>query len=221
MKVDHHGVDIIRRPAVMVYHTDLGDGFKQRSALHLIRPVGVHHHEDAPVVRHQQGILPGHEHIPVFGNRLNFLDQLSGGIVFQVNDNIGLLPPLTAQAADAHGRAHGVQVGVLVSHDEHPSALADQLHQGIGRHTGTYLAAVIRFPVPPAVEIEVDPILDDRLIAAAAQCHLDAQRGKIVAFLEALAVHAQTDGNGGGQAGGIDNLVNVFQQGELIFLRPF
>ena len=108
-----------------------------------------------------------------------------------------------------------------MSHDEHPAALTDQLHQGIGRHTGTHLAAVIRFPVPSAVEIEVDPILDDRLIAATAQRHLDAQGGKVIAFLEALAVHAQADGNGGGQAGGIDDLVNVFQQGKLVLLRPF
>ena len=108
-----------------------------------------------------------------------------------------------------------------MSHNEHPAALADQLHQRIGRHTGTHLAAVIRFPVPSAVEIEIDPVFDDRLVAAPAQRHLDAQRGKIIAFLEALAVHAQTDGNGGGQAGGIDDLVNVLQQRELIFLRPF
>ena len=221
MQVDHHGIDIIRRPAVMVYHADLGNGFKQGSALHLIRPVGVHHHENAPVVRHQQGVLAGHEHIPVFRNRLDFLDQLLGGVVFQIDDDIGLLAFFPAQAADAHGRAHGVQVGVFVSHDEHPAALADQLHQGIGRHTGAHLAAVIRFPVPSAVEIEVDPILDDRLIAATAQRHLDAQGGKVIAFLEALSVHAQADGNGGGQAGGIDDLVNVFQQGELVFLRPF
>ena len=205
----------------MVYHADLGNGFEQRSALHLIRPVGVHHHENAPVVRHQQGVLTGHEHIPVFRDCLDFLDQLPGGVVFQINDDIGLLAPLAAQAADAHGRAHGVQVGILVSHNEYPAALADQLHQRIGRHTGAHLAAVIRFPVPSAVEIEVDPILDDRLIAAPAQRHFDAQRGKVIAFLEALAVHAQADGNGGGQAGGIDNLVNVFQQGELVFLRPF
>ena len=91
MEVEGSVFDISRRPAVMVYHTDLGDGFKQRSALHLIRPVGIHHHEDTPVVRHQQSVLAGHEHIPVFRNRLDFLDQLLGGVVFQIDDDIGLL----------------------------------------------------------------------------------------------------------------------------------
>ena len=132
----------------MVDDADLGNGFQQRLALHLIRAVGIHHNQDAAVVRHQEGILPGNEAVPVLGLRLNLGNQLGGRVFFRINDDTEPFAPLPAQAAHAHGGAHGVQIGILVAHDEDMSALPDQLHQGVGGDTGTHLAAVIRLPVP-------------------------------------------------------------------------
>ena len=220
MEVHHHRADIVRRPTVMVDDADLGDGLKQRLTLHLIRPVGIHHDQNASVIRHQQGILAGDKNIPVLGHRLNFGDQLGSRVLFQVDDDAALFAPLPAQTAHAHGRAHRVQVGVLVAHDEHMAALTDELHQGIGGDPGAHLAPVIRLPLPSAIEAEIEPILDDRLVAAPAQSHFDAQGREIIALVKAGSVHAQADGKGGGQAGGVGNLMDGFQQGKLIVHRP-
>ena len=105
-------------------------------------------------------------------------------------------------------------------HDEHMAALTDELHQGIGGNPGANLASVIRLPLPAAVEAEIEPILDNRLVAAPAQSHFDAQGRKIIALVKAGSVHAQADRKGGGQAGGVGNLVDGFQQGKLIVHRP-
>ena len=105
MEVDHHRVDIIRRPAVMVDNADLGNGLQQRLALHLIRTVGIHHDQNAAVVRHQKGILPGNKAVPVLGLRQDLGNQLRCGIVLRINDDAELFAPFSAQAADTHGGA--------------------------------------------------------------------------------------------------------------------
>ena len=220
MEIHHHGIDIIRRPAVVVDDADLGDGFEQRLTLHLIGTVGIHHDENAAVVRHEQGILPGNECFPVLRLCLNLGDQLGRGVFLRIDNNAELLTLFPAQAAHAHSGAHGVQIGILVSHDEHMAALADQLHQRVGGDPGANLAAVIRLPVPSAVEAEIEAVLHHRLIAAPAQGHFNAEGSEIVALLKIPAVHAKADGDGRGQASGIGDLVDAFQQGKLAVHCP-
>ena len=43
--------DVVRSAAVMIDHGDAGDGFQQGLALHLIRPVRIHHHQQAVRIR--------------------------------------------------------------------------------------------------------------------------------------------------------------------------
>ena len=137
-----------------------------------------------------------------------------------IQNDKGFFALLPAHTADAHGGADGIHIGVAVSHNEHLAALPDQLHEGVGGDTGTHLAAVIGFGTLAAVEGEVDPILDNRLVAAPAEGHLDGQSGEVVAFLEVGAVHAQTDGHGRGKPGGTFDLMNALQQGELVLGGP-
>ena len=216
VEVDHHGVNIIGGSAVVIHHADLGDRLQQRLVFHLIRAVGIHHHQDAAGVAVEHGLLTGQEHIFVFRHLPDLLNQLLGSIVFQVDDNAGLLAPLPAQAADAHGSTNGVQVCAFMTHDVHPAALADELHQGVGCDTGAHLAPVVRFLAAAAVEGKVDAVLDHRLVTAPAQGHFNAQGRKIIGFLKVHRIHTQTQGNGGRQAGGVGNLMDGFQQGKLV-----
>ena len=220
MQAQHNGIDEIRCPAVVIHHTDLGNGFQQRLVLHLIRAIGIHNHQNTAVVALKHGLLSGQKHILVFRHLKDLLQQALGGVVFQIQDDIGLLAPLPAQAADAHSRTQGIHIGVSVSHDEHPAALADQLHQGVGRDTGTNLAAVGGFLIPAAVEGEVETILHNGLITAAAQSHFNTQGSKVVALIEVGAVYPQTDGNGGSQTRGTENLMDLLQKGKLVLRSP-
>ena len=108
-----------------------------------------------------------------------------------------------------------------MAHNIHMTALTDELHQRIGGHTGTHLAAVIGLLAAASVEIKIEPVLDDGLVAAAAQRHFNTQGCKVVSFLKGLTVHTQTDGNRCGQAGGTGNFMDAFQQGELLRHSPF
>ena len=221
MEVHHHGIDIIRGSAVVIHHADLGNRFQQGPELHLIRPVGIHHNQNAVIVAHQQGILAGNEHIPVFRKMHEFFQQTSRGIVLQVDDDAGFFPLFAAQAVDAHGRAHGIQIRVFMTHDEHMITLGNELHKRVGGNTGTHLAAVIGFLAAAAVKIEIEPILDNGLIAAPAQSHFDAQSRETVALFKIRAVYAHAHGNRGRQSGGADNPVNILQQGELVGFGSF
>ena len=216
MEVHHHGIDIIRRPAVMVDDADLGNCLQQRLAFHLAGPVRIHHHQGTAVVAHQQRVLTGNKDVPVFGNLPNLVHQPLGGIVFQIQNDIRFFPFLPAQTVHTHGGTHRVQIRVLVSHDEHLAALVDQLRHGIGHHPGTNLAAVIRFLGTPAVEGEVEAIFDHRLIAAPAQRHFNRQRREFVALIIRRSIHAQAKGNRRANSCRIRHLMDLLQQRELI-----
>ena len=103
-----------------------------------------------------------------------------------------------------------------MTHDEHLAAVADQLHQGVGRDTGTNLASAVSFLGAAAEEGKVQTVLDHSLVTATAEGHFDGQRCEIVAFLKILAIHTQTDGNGSSQTGRIDDTMHILQHGEFV-----
>ena len=98
--------------------------------------------------------------------------------------------------------------------------LTDQLHQGTCGNTGADSAAVFCFRAATTVEREVEPVLDNSLIAAAAQRHFDAKGCKLISLFKVFCIHAQTHGDGCGKTGRIHNLVDIFKQRELILYRP-
>ena len=215
MEIDHHGLDIVGGTAVMVHHAYPGNGLQQRLALHLVRAVGIHDHQGAAVIAVQQGVLAGNEYIFVFRHLHDLFDQLLSRIVLQVQHDIGRLALFAAQAGDAHGGTHGIQVRIFVAHDEHLAALADELHEGIGGDTAADLAVALSFFGAAAVEVEIHPVLHNSLVAAAAQGHFNGKRCELVGLLEGLRIHTNTDGHRGCQAGGVGDLVNILQQGEF------
>ena len=215
VEIDHHGTDVVRGPAVMVDDGDLADGLQQRLALHLVGTVGVHHDENGIAAAAQQRILAGDQHAVVLRHGLDLLDEPLGGIVLGVNDDPGGLLLLAAHTGHTQRRTHGIEIRVLVAHDVNIVGFGDELHHGVGIDTGADFAPVLHLLVAAAVEVEVQPILDDRLVTAAAQAHLHRQGGKFVALLEGGAVHTQTKGDGGGDADGVGDAVDLLQNGEF------
>ena len=133
----------------------------------------------------------------------------------EVGDDIRPLAQTAAEGKNAAGRADGVRVCIPVAHHENAAGLGNQgAHRG-GHDPGLDLAAALGLGGPAAVEGEVEPVLDDRLIAAAGQRHLQGQGGEIIVLLEAGAVLAHAEGKGGRDAVGVRHLPDRFQQGEF------
>ena len=220
VKVNHNRIDVVRSPTVVVYNADLRDGLQQGLELHLIRAVGIHHDQDALVVAVQQRVLSGNEHIPVLRHVPQLVQKPRAGVVIHIDDNARLLALLAAQAIDSNRRAKGIQVCIPVTHDKYMVTLGNELHDGIGRYPGPDLAAVLSLFAAAAIEIKIEPVLDNRLVTAPAQGHFYAQSGKAVALFKVGPVYTQANGNGSRQAGGALNFVDVLQQGEFVCLCP-
>ena len=84
-----------------------------------------------------------------------------------------------------------------MAHDVNVAGVLDQLPQGVGHHPGLDLGALFRGFGAATVELEVVAVLHHRLIAAAAQGHLQRQIGVFEQRVKAVAVPAQTDGQRG------------------------
>ena len=102
-----------------------------------------------------------------------------------------------------------------MAHDEDRGGLGDQLRQGACHDTGLDLGAPLGLPGPAAVEGEVVAVLDHSLVAAAAEAHFHTQGGELIVLLEALAVLAYADGDGGRGAGVVGDGMDGVQDGKL------
>ena len=105
-----------------------------------------------------------------------------------------------------------------MAHDEHMAGLPDQFHQGVAGNAGADLAPAVCLLGAAAEEGKVQTVFDNCLVTAAAQGHLDGKGSKIVTFFKISAVNTQAEGNGGRQAGRVDHLMDILQQGELLLL---
>ena len=104
-----------------------------------------------------------------------------------------------------------------MAHHKDLAALSDELRQGIGRHPGANFGTVIRLLGAAAVEGEIVPVLDHRLVAAPGQGHLNAEGSKVVTLFKAGSVPPDSQGNGGSNACGADHLADLLQEVELVF----
>ena len=127
----------------------------------------------------------------------------------------------TAHTENAQRCANGIQIRIPVTHNQHTATLVNQFHHRVGSDTGTHLAALLRFLVPATVEIKIQTVFDNCLVAAAAQGHFNGQGCEAIAFLKGLPLYAQAKRNGCGHTGGTGNGVDILQNGELILNRPF
>ena len=198
--VQGHFVDVAAAPAVMIDDCHAGAALQQRFGLHAVGAVGVHHHQQSVRLGVEKRRVAVDQHARVLRHLLQSPQHGMGGVVFGINDDLGLFAQLAADAADARRRAQRVHVGVLVAHNVHVAGVVDQLPQGVGHNAGFYLGALLGGLGAAAVELEVVAVLHHRLVAAAAQGHLQRQIGVLEQAFKAVAVPAHADGQRGTDA---------------------
>ena len=204
---------------MVVDHRHPVAGFQQVGVLHLLRPVGVHHHQQGAPVGHEHGLVAVDEGFPVLRLPAQPVDQLVGGVFLQVDDDVGLYAALSGQTADAYGAAHAVQIGKAVAHDQNLGGVPDQLGQGVGHDAGFDLGALFHLGTAAAEKLKAEPVFDDRLVAAPGQGQLNAHVGKLQRLAQISGVHAQTDADGGVDAAGALHLMHVLNNFELVVLH--
>ena len=216
MVVQRHLLDVAAAPAVVVDDRHPVAGLQHLLGLHALRPVGVHYHQQRAGLALQERLAAGGQHPRVLRLGLHPPDQRMGCVILRVNDDLALLPPLPGDAAHAHGRAHGVHVRVLVTHDIYLLGVVDQLAQRVGHDPGLHLCPLLRGLAAPAVELEVYPVLHHGLIAAAAEGHLQRQRGVLEQLVKAVLLPAHADGQRGGHTLAGLHLPHLLQHVEFL-----
>ena len=218
VEIESRICDIGGGPAVVVDHRHLVHRLQQILAHHLLGPVGVHHHQQAVGVGQQDGILLGEEHILVLAQPPQPLGHLAGRVLPGLLDDVHRRALLPGHGAHAGGGADAVHVGVLVAHDKHPGGVGHQLAQGVGHDPALDLGALLQL-LGAAVELKVELVLDNRLVAAPAQGHLHRQGRVLEQLGQGVGVLADSDGQGGLDARGADHLPHRLQDGELALLK--
>ena len=202
--------------AMVVDDGHTGHRLQQAGGLYQFGTGGVHHHQQRSGIGQQDGILLGDEAFTVLGLGCQMIDERAGRGHIPVDDKVRGLAQFAHHGADTGGGAHAVQIGEAVTHHEDVGAIVDQVLQGVGHHTGLDLGAFFQFLGASAVELELLGRLDDHLIAAAAEGHFDAQHGKLVELRKGAFALADADGQGGGDAFFVLNMMDALQNGELI-----
>ena len=173
VKVERGGFDIIGGTAVMVDDRHAVAGVKQLLGFDKVGAVGVDHHEQRTRLGGDERIASGDEHILIFRQGCKLGENRLGNIILHVDDDLRLFAALARNAADARRRADGVHVGVLVSHDKDLACVGNELTEGVRHHAGFDLCAFFGGFRLAAVELEVEAVAHDDLIAAARERHFD------------------------------------------------
>ena len=179
MQVENRLLDIIRCAAVVVDDGNTGDGLEQLLGLDLIGAVGVDDDEQTARVGLDKRVLSGNENVLIVRILPQLVNEAPGHVVLEVDDDVRGLPALAAQAPDARRRAERVKVSHAVAHDEDLAGLRDELGQRSGHDAGFHARVPLGLLRASAVEREVIAVLDDGLIAAPGQGHVDGQIGKL------------------------------------------
>ena len=193
--------------------------FQQLRVLDLLGPVGVHDHEERPPVGKLPGLFGAYEGGLVGLLLLHALDQAAAGVMLQIHGDAAAHAVLPGDAADARRRADRVQIRKAVAHDQHLGGIAHQLGQGIGHDAGLDLGAFLHLQPAPAEELEAQAVLDHHLVAAAGERQLRRLVGKLQPLAEGVALLAEADADGGGDAVGALDLVHLLDDGEALLLH--
>ena len=219
VEVEGGALNVGGGPAVVIDDRHPVARSQQLLGVDLLWAVGIHYYQQGGGVSQHKGLLGGDEDPLVLGQGLQLVRHDRGGVGPRLPDDVGLDPPLAGQGTHAGGSADAVKVGELVAGDEQSGGVGGQLAQGVGHDPALDLGALFGLLGPAAVELEVELVLDNRLIAAPGQSHVDGQRGILEQLLEAVGILADADGHGGRDARLVVDGVDGIQYGELLLLE--
>ena len=220
MVVERGPLDIGGGPAVVVDDCNPVAGLQHLPGQHLLRAVGVHHHHQGAVVHHQQCLLGRQKCSPVLGQLGQPVGQDLARGRAGLLDDIGGDPLLPGDGKHAGSGAHTIVIRGLVPHDKQAGGVGHQGREGISHDTAFHLGALLCLLGTASKKLKGELIADDGLITPAGQRHLDGEIGELHQLLEGGAVFAHADGQGGGQAAGIDHLVDGVQNVKFLIHEP-
>ena len=201
---------------MVVYDGHAVHGGEEIGVLDLLGPVRVHDDEEAAPVGREHGLLGRYEGVLILGLGLQALYEQLARVLLRVYDYLAYLALLAGYAADGGVRADGVEVGVLVAHDEDARGIRHQLGEGVRHDAALDLRARLDLAAAPAEELEGEAVLYDRLVAAAGEGHLRREGGELPVLAEALAVAAYAEGERRVYARGARDRVRALEYGELV-----
>ena len=218
--VEAHGRigDIGRRAAVVVDDRHTGAGFQQVVVFDLVRAVGVHHDEQRAAVGVQIRLLRRQKRLGILRHVQHPVAQLAGGRLVRIHDDAAGRTELARDAANAGGRAERVQIGEFVAHDIDLGRVLNELAEGVGHDAGLDLCAPLDLAAAAAEELERDAVFHHGLIAAARECHLGAENGEIIIFIQAVAVAPDAHTDGRADAAGACHAAHAVEQGREFVL---
>ena len=194
---------------------------EQLGLLHEIRAVGIHHDDQAVAVDFFACRLRLDDHLVIFPLLQQAVEQRRGERALAAQDDVCVLAAALGSAGDADRGTERVDIRVAVSHDEHLRGVAHELTQRI-RHDARFdLGALFDFLGDAAEELKGIAVLDDRLVAAARQRHVQRKAGKIILVLERRTVPSDADGKRCVDALARVNLTHGFQNREFLLDHLF
>ena len=195
-----------------------GAGLEQVVVLDLIRAVGVHHDKQRAAIGVQVRLLRGQERLGILRHMQHPVAQLAGRRLVRIHDDAAGRAELTRDAADAGGRAERVQIGEFMAHDIDLGRVLNELTERVGHDAGLDLRAPLDLAAAAAEELERDAVFHHGLIAAARERHLGAEDGKVIVFIQAVAVASDADADGRADAARICDCVHAVEQGRELVL---
>ena len=107
-----------------------------------------------------------------------------------------------------------------MAHDQQPVLIFHQFPEGVGLHAGLHPGGLLHLLGFAAVILNLIRILHHRLVASAAQGHVDGGSGILVVLAVGVAVHTDPDAQGHRHVvADVDGLY-VLQNGEPVLLDP-
>ena len=206
-------------PAVVVDYRHLMARLQQIQPDHLFWPVGIHHHQQGVGVRHQNGILNRQKRVLILRQTPQTLGHIAAGVGAGLLNNMHWRAFFSGNGTDTRRRAYAVHVGIAVPHDQHLRGRGRQLPQGVGHDPALDLGTLLQLLGTSTVELKVDLVFNNRLVAAPGQGHLHRQRGVLKQLIQSLRVPANADGQRGRNAVGTQDSMDRVQHGELPLLE--
>ena len=120
---------------------------------------------------------------------------------------------------DSNGGSKGIRIPDPVSHNEQLILRLHQLSHGVGLYPGLYPGGLLQLLGLAAVVGDLGSVLHHRLVAAAAQSHVNGCSGVLVVSDIGLSVHTHTDTQRHSHLVADVDRFNLLQKGEPLLLK--
>ena len=201
---------------MVVYDRHLVARLQKPQILDLLGSVGIDYDQQGFAVGGEHCFLCAYEDILVFRSLFKHLDKRLCQCLFRIGNNVHPHAVFACNEAHGNGCSDAVHIAVTVTHDENLRSVLNERSKCVCHYAGFDLCSGIALADLAAEEIKVKAVFDDRLIAAAAKCHIRRQHRKLECLAEICSVSAYAYAQCRMNAGGVCYLMNLVEKPELV-----